>query len=407
MLQSSPWCVRILSAVSAALLCAGPLPAAPAGRPEGTAHSATGKTLNVAQPLNATPSARRIDEAPTLSPPGGVFNDATTVQVQGGVSGGVLRVSLDGQDPTAESPLYTGPLVLTAPATVKARGFPAAGAPGPVAVGTFDVTDMTPPAVVLATLNPLSGEVRATFSEAVDAAGAALPANYTLVPDGRVTAAALQPDGRTVVLQTTLRNIAGAVLLAAHGICDLSPARNGALGREVELRRLDAVVRLPPVNMGGGQMESAGGGLPVGRRDPWSLNFFVRTEQRPEGKAVLGGFGFCDDRARGAGRYICSFPDGLRFWSGQQEVASKVALDVGPWQMLTATYDGRTLRFYKNGEEVAAREIELIDEEPRVRLCPLDPWERKTHFKGAFRDFTIWNLVMPPDAIKALWEGGK
>ena len=74
--------------------------------------------------------------------------------------------------------------------------------------------------------------------------------------------------------------------------------------------------------------------------------------------------------------------------------------------MLTATFDGATIRLYKNGEKIAEEADILSDDRAQVEVMPLDAWDRKRVFNGDVRDMTIWNEALPEAAVKRLWEAG-
>jgi hypothetical protein len=62
--------------------------------------------------------------APTILTAGGMFTSAQFVTIQNNsTTGGVVRFTTNGQDPVVTSPLYTGPLTLSANTVVKARCF--------------------------------------------------------------------------------------------------------------------------------------------------------------------------------------------------------------------------------------------------------------------------------------------
>jgi alpha-mannosidase len=145
--------------------------------------------------------------------------------------------------------------------------------------------------------------------------------------------------------------------------------------------------------------------LPIKAKAEWSINLFVRADQQPENRTIIAGFGKASDDEDGTGRYLCKFGDGLHFWSRLRDVGSRrTELDVGRWQMLTATYDGEVLRLYKNGRRVSGRPVELADDEAVVRIAPIDPWDNQRRFKGEIRSFTIWNTALPPEALKVLQD---
>ena len=79
------------------------------------------------------------------------------------------------------------------------------------------------------------------------------------------------------------------------------------------------------------------------------MNLMLKIDKQPPNRTVLAGFGALVDET-GHGRYLAKFANGIHFWSSHRDVESTESLDVKKWQMLTATYDGTTLRLYKNGK---------------------------------------------------------
>ena len=57
---------------------------------------------------------------PTISPAGGIFTNSVTVSLASSASGAVIYYTVDNSNPTTNSPVYTGPFVLTNTAAVKA-----------------------------------------------------------------------------------------------------------------------------------------------------------------------------------------------------------------------------------------------------------------------------------------------
>ena len=115
---------------------------------------------------------------PTATPAAGTFTAAPLVTLASATSGATLRYTLDGSDPTATSPLYRYPFVVSATTTVKARAFK---------------TGMTQSALL-------------TAAYAVDAAGAT--ATPTITPAGgtfttRRTVTITGPVGATLRYTTT------------------------------------------------------------------------------------------------------------------------------------------------------------------------------------------------------------
>ncbi len=80
-----------------------------------------------------------LNAAPVISPNGGLFGAPTTVTITDDTPGATVRYTLDGSDPTADSPLYDGPFTLYQQAVVKARAFRAQAQDSPVAQAAFVV----------------------------------------------------------------------------------------------------------------------------------------------------------------------------------------------------------------------------------------------------------------------------
>jgi alpha-tubulin suppressor-like RCC1 family protein len=75
--------------------------------------------------------------APTFSPAAGTYTGDVLVTLSSAVTGGLVRYTLDGSDPTATSSAFVLPIVLRATTTIKARVFRAGHTPGPVASSTY------------------------------------------------------------------------------------------------------------------------------------------------------------------------------------------------------------------------------------------------------------------------------
>ncbi|RYD37306.1 MAG: hypothetical protein EOP86_03795, partial [Verrucomicrobiaceae bacterium] len=65
----------------------------------------------------------RAAEPPVITPDGGSFANQAQVTLTSPLAGASIRYTLDGNEPTAASTLYSGPFTLTASATVKAKVF--------------------------------------------------------------------------------------------------------------------------------------------------------------------------------------------------------------------------------------------------------------------------------------------
>ncbi len=88
---------------------------------EGTGADPYTRATNLRLWEGAVPTPTVV--TPTISPNGGGFTGSVTVSLACATSGATIRYTTNGVDPTASSTAYSAPFTLTAPATVKAKGF--------------------------------------------------------------------------------------------------------------------------------------------------------------------------------------------------------------------------------------------------------------------------------------------
>lgn len=365
-----------------------------------------------ARPLSDTLADHRAggaaESTPTISPTGGTFHDATIVTINHPLywHAGGLHYTLDGSAPTASSPVYTGPFLLEDVTTVRAAEIDGAGA-GTVASARLDIHDTTPPKVASGQMLPDLPQVTVAFSKPVSKDTAERAANYQLDQGYTVQSASLDPSGRTVTL--TLDHAATAASLAkltVTGVKDLSPAGNVIVPQAVDMTSGGRAFISGPL-LAKTPQEFRVADLPVKARDPWTINLFCKMDRQPENRTVIAGFGRATDGQSGTGRYLSKFANGIHFWSANADVETTTPLDVGQWQMLTATYDGQTLRVYKNAARIAEQKVDLADDRPRVEVMPKDPWEHERVLDGEVRDMTIWKQALTPEQLQTLLQAGK
>lgn len=344
--------------------------------------------------------------APTIIPASGRFNDATTVTLTHPLywREGGLHYTLDGSTPTASSPVYTGPLMLSAATTIKAAEIDAAGQTGPVAVARLDIHDTTPPKVASAVALQGLSEATVRFTEPVAKETANEAANYQFGSGVTVKSATLDEDGRSVAL--TLDRPLGQDETAQLTVRGVKDAAGNAVAATIPVMAGGRVFASPPLQPHTPKTFDVAD-LPTGAHDPFTINLFCRMDRQPENRTVIAGFGRATDGQTGTGRYLSKFANGIHFWSANQDVDTTVPLDLGRWQMLTAVYDGQTMRLYKDGRAIAEQPISLNDDEARVHVMPRDPWEHERIFDGDVRDLTIWKQALSPDAVRTLYEAGK
>ena len=355
----------------------------------------------------AGPLYDRLDDhtpdAPAFSPAGGKFADATAVTIvhplywhEGG-----LYYTLDGTEPTVSSPVYARPLPISGKVTLKACEFAATGRSGPVTTATFEVVDTTAPAAMSAAACAPLPFVRVVFSEPVEAASAEQPGNYRLSEPVTITGAKLAADGLSVMLHLAGPLDGAAVALTVNGVRDRAPQANVQTGQTLKVQTAAALFRQTAAVPAEG-VEVKVPNLLTRRDQAWTMNVFVRAPQLPDNRTLIAGFGRCEDRTNGTGRYFGSFANGLHLWVRGADVESTKPFAPDHWQMLTASYDGQIIRLYRDGRQIGWTEATLADDEAVVRLRPLDPWDKQRRFSGDISGFSVWAGTLPTEMLDLL-----
>jgi alpha-mannosidase len=368
-------------------------------------------TASPVAPLSDTLADHRPDGAPTISPSNGSFSDATAIRVDPPLyyRTGSIRYTLDGSTPAATSPLYKEPIVVNDPTTIKVAQVDENGHVGQVSAATIQVHDTTPPSVVSANASLSLGVAKVVFSEPVSRSSAEDVTHYKLSSGDAIAGAKLSADKRTVELTFAAPvTSTGPYKLTVDGVQDLARTPNSA-SSTVDVSERGAVFSAPPSTdpLTRPRTFNAVKGLPIHAGDSWTLNLYCKVDKEPQDRTIIGGFGRSIDGNEGTGRYFAKFPDGISLWVCDRDVFTHVPLSIGSWQMLTATYDGATIRLFKNGEKIAEQQVKLDNDSSQVRIMPLDAWERTRRLGGEVRDLTVWDIDLPETAIKRLWESGQ
>ena len=317
-----------------------------------------------------------------------------------------LRYTLDGSEPSAASPRYTGSVLLHASASLKVRTFlPGQPGGGPVGTARYEIDDHTPPALRSAEASTLTPELRVAFSEPLDPASATTAGNYRLEPaDVAVLSAQPSADGTGATLRLASVLPAGSShRLVVRRVRDASPARNAVGQAATAVTLIEPAFTLSETVVCDGQRsrDIPTAGLPTGAGQAWTVNFFARPDRQPDNRTLIAGFGSAQDES-GQGRYLSKFANGIHFWSSNHDGDTTTPLDVGRWQMLTATYDGTTLRVYKDARAIGNATLILTADESVVRIAPVDPWDKERRFQGKVSRLSIWKEALAPESLNLL-----
>jgi len=245
------------------------------------------------------------------------------------------------------------------------------------------------------------------FSKPLSKDTAEQAANYQFDQGFAVKSASLGPDGQVVTLMLDhAAATTSSAKLTVSGVKDASPVGNLIVPQALEVTAGGRAFASGPLPARTPQ-EFKVADLPVKARDPWTINLFCKMDHQPENRTVIAGFGRATDGQGGTGRYLSKFANGIHFWSANADVETTTPLDLGQWQMLTAAYDGQTLRVYKNAAKIAEQKVDLSDDLPQVEVMPKDPWERERVLDGEVRDMTIWKQALTPEQLQMVFQAGK
>jgi alpha-mannosidase len=372
-----------------------------------TAAKNANDDVKPARPLYDTLADHIAGDGPALVPAGGKFNDVTTVSLAPSLywNQSALHYTTDGSEPTAASPLYTGPFTLDASATVKTKEIDEKNPNTPTTSAVFEINDTTPPKMVSASGIAAIPTVTVEFSKLVHKEQAETPANYHFQPALEVTAAELSSDGLRATLTLAKAAAGSDYTLTTTGITDMSPNANPVASSPVPFTIGNPVFTLESYDCATDGLQKKVAGLPVKGTAPWTINFFARADSAPPERTIIAGFGRNSDSTDdGSGRYLTQFSEGIHFWSRNADIDGEGAskFDTKRWMMLSATYDGHTVRMFKNGHKIGEGPLTLADDESVVRIAPTDPWEHQRRFTGQIRNFTIWPVDLQSGTLSAL-----
>jgi alpha-mannosidase len=316
-----------------------------------------------------------------------------------------LHYTLDGGVPTEASPKYVDPFTVTESAKVRAAYINLLGVVEGKATATAYVAQPSGPRVENIT-SPSSTTVALTFSEPVLKSTASIAANYTVSPANKVVSVVLAPDGQSTVLNlekdlpsdrqstvtiTRVRSSLPSRLLLS-GSTNLPIPQASVVFDDDAVQTFDNST--PPYSKNVP-------GLPTAATASWTINLYAYFDSTPGELTTLAGFGDDQDNT-GTQRYILKYENGIHFWASNVDVTTGVPYDTGKWQMVTATFDGTTLRLYKNAKLINSAAITLNDVDPIVKIGPMGPWDNASKLDGKIAGVRIWNSALSADQIAAL-----
>jgi alpha-mannosidase len=365
-----------------------------------------------AAPLYDTLADHQPGGAPIITQAGKTFNAATPITLLAPLyhQPGDLRYTLDGSDPTPNSAAYVEPFLADDTVRLAVAQISEKGELGPIVRGVIEIHDHSPPELVNVLAKNSQNAIELTFSKPVDPTVAVKAENYSVQPSLPISKITQSPDGRQVTLAFTKPIPSGTdFTISLRGIKDTTRYSNVIVPTDRPFNADNIVYTLKSAQLPEQQVKTAVNGLPLQKSDTWTMNLLVNPDREPASLTVIAGFG--QDRDNGQGgtsRYFGAFDDGIRFWSANRDVETGSPLEVDRWQMLTATYDGKTLTVYKDGNPIGKRDIALSnDPNTYVSVGMPDPWNRRRTFHGEVQDFTIRRGALTRDEVRQLYAETK
>lgn len=134
----------------------------------------------------------------------------------------------------------------------------------------------------------------------------------------------------------------------------------------------------------------------------WSFTGWLRPTLEQHGDVVVAALG---DATPGACRCLVLHDGRPQIRANGLEVAATEPTQVGKWQALAATFDGKSLRLYVDGQPVGTRQVR--EPLPAVSgLLAMAPPARdpEQHFGGSLAHFQLEATALSADQIQQLYE---
>jgi hypothetical protein len=164
----------------------------------GTAVSAP-VDITVAPPIDCSTLT-----IPVPSPLAGTFLDSVIVSLSTTTSGGIVRYTINGADPSASSLVYSSALVLTTTSTVRARTFLGSCSPSALLTATYTVTSSCG-TVAAPTFTPSPGSYTDSVSVALSTTTSSGIIRYTVDGSATTSSSPIYGSALTLTSTTTVR----------------------------------------------------------------------------------------------------------------------------------------------------------------------------------------------------------
>jgi alpha-mannosidase len=366
-----------------------------------------------AAPLYDTLADHQTGGEPIIPQAGKLFKQTTAITLVPPLyhRPGDLHYTLDGGDPTATSPVYDQPFMAENTMKLAVAQIDEKGQIGPIVRGVVEINDLAPPTVESVLAENTGNKLDVTFSKPLDPVTAVDPKNYAVQPALVISKVELSADGLQVALTFDSPIPAGADhSLNLSGIKDRSINNNVIEPISQPFNAMNIVYALKSAQLPTQTVWAEVAGLPLKPKDTWTMNVLIKPDDTTNNsRAVIAGFGPEKENPDGGiNRYFATYDNDIHLGTGRRNVRTGSPLEAGRWQMLTATYDGKTITLYKDGDAIGDRDVELNAAPGAfVNIGTSASSERSGRFHGAVQAFSIRRGALTDQEVKQLFADTK
>jgi hypothetical protein len=130
----------------------------------------------------------------------------------------------------------------------------------------------------------------------------------------------------------------------------------------------------------------------------WSMSAWVNPRREQAGAAVLLAVGANQQD----GRALLTLDGALAFHAGGQMIETSVKLAPGTWTAVAASYDGKRIRLYVNGNEARVADLDIGAAAGEIHVAPVVQMRDVVHFGGRLALLKLHESPLDAKQVKAL-----
>ncbi len=144
---------------------------------------------------------------------------------------------------------------------------------------------------------------------------------------------------------------------------------------------------------------TASNGVPTGASSPFTVHMAIQPASILADGTLLGGIGNADE----SDRRMFEIKQGNVSFSG---LSTGLALPLGSWSWLTASWNGSLLRVFVDGIEQASATTSFGSCSSEIHLAPISSFAPQLSFMGKLDEFSVYDWALDDQEIAELLLGG-